>query len=241
MNETFNFKRFWLVLKEELLLTSKPMIINTLLTLMLVGVTMYSLYHYEVNTTMGFNVILMIVSILGVWILSSRVYGIIRSKTAFASYYTKPASILEKFLSRLIVSNIMPVLIWVLLLVLLESNDRYYDVFIRRYRFVDEVVCYVLLGLTPLFFFWGVACRARFGFFVCILVIALAAVGITYYFSYGNMMFLDPIWRFVYSDPGRVNCNIVMSILIAVVGIASFVAAYFVFRSRQMDVKIFKW
>ncbi len=241
MNKTFNFKRFWFVLKEELFLSTKPLIINTLLTLMLVGVTMYSLYHYEVNTTMGFNVILMIVSMLGVWVLSSRAYSIIRSKTAFASYYTKPASILEKYLSRLIVCNFLPVLIWVLLLVLFESNDRYYDVFIRRYQFADEVVCYFLLGLAPLFFFWGVACRARFGFFVCILVITLCTVGITYYLNYGNMMFLDPIWRFVYSDPGRGNCNIVMSILIAVVGIASFVAAYFVFRSRQMDVKFFKW
>ncbi len=241
MNETFNFKRFWLVLKEELALSSRPLIVNTLTTLLLLGIMLYSLYHFPYNTTTGFNVLLVIISILGVWFLSSRMYGDIRSKTAFASYYTKPASTLEKFLSRLIISNILPVLIWLLLLVLLRCNDQYFYKYIVYSHNADEIFAYCVVGIASMFFFWGVVCRTRFGFFIGAIVIILCIVVISVYMVYGNLMFMDPIVRFIVNDPGRGHLNIVLTTLTALICLANYVAAYYIFRSRQMNVKFFKW
>lgn len=241
MNETFNFKRFWLVLKEELLLESRALIVNTLTTLTLVGVMLYSLYHFTYNTTTGFNVLLMIISILGVWLLSSRMYGVIRSKMAFAAYYTKPASTLEKFLSRLIMSNILPVAIWLLLLMLLRCNDQYYYRFIMYVKHADEILAYCVVAIASMFFFWGVVCRTRFGFIIGAVVIVLCLIGIAYWMSYSNLMFIDPIGRFVANDPGRCHLNIVLTALTVIICLINYVAAYYIFRSRQMNLKLFKW
>ena len=241
MNETFNFKRFWLVLKEELALSSRPLIVNTLATLMLVGVTLYSLYNFTLSTTTGFNVLLAITSILGVLFLSSRMYSVIRSKTAFASYYTKPASTLEKYLSRLLLSNILPVVIWLLLFALLRCSDQYNYRYIIFSNHAAEVISYCVVAVASMFFFWGVVCRTRFGFFMSVIVITLCIIGIALYMAYCNLMFMDPIVRFIVSDPGFGHLDIVLVTLTAVICLANYVAAYYIFRSRQMNLKLFKW
>lgn len=242
MNKIFNINRFWNLLKIEFRLESKPLIINTSVTLvfylMLLGIV-----GSAANGLMWFVWgVMLFTSIVGLFLMSAEVCGNVRSHNNFRAFNLLPASNFEKFSARMLVCHVIPVAIWVALSFLLYCND---DV-VERIKFNNDnypahvVIVFLIVWLTSLCAFWGTMFRKLGIIAFAVFVTGFIALSVNVLDDI-NLMFMDPIMRYVASDPSFGNMFIVIGSVVAVFCLINYVASYFVFCRKELNFKLFNW
>ena len=243
MNDFFNLKRFWLVLRRELCLSTKPLIIGTALTVavlmfILLGVYKYSNYNIEAFMVLfGF---LSVIATIAVWVSSAQISHNLARKTNFLAFSTLPASTFERYLARVVVCGFLPVAVWFTLYFGIHLFDRIVDYTEMNDRFQSSFIalsaCVILF--STVFAFWGAAFR-RYGFIIGFCVAAFSVFALFRWILPNiNLMFLDPIGRFVQHDffsYGRLR--FVLAVALLVIGVVNLGAGYFFYRRKQMIVK----
>ena len=255
MNDFFNLKRFWLVLRRELCLSTKPLIIGTalivgLLVLNFAGLCkVFDVNYIGVNKRgtidglMVFLGLLTFVATIAVWVSSAQISHNLARKTNFLAFSTLPASTFERYLARVVVFGILPLVVWFALYFgvhlsdavvdYTEMNDRYQGGFI--------VLCACVILFSTVFAFWGAAFR-RHGFIIGFCVAAFSIFALfRWILPNVSLMFLDPIGRFVqhdYFSYGRLR--LVLAVALLIIGAINIGAGYFFYRRKQMIVKSVK-
>ena len=245
MNEVFSFFRLSKLLKLQFRLAAKPLILYAsvslffyLLTVWLIGMKSDSGRIWE-----GFWILTCITGTGGVLLVSSAVCANIRKKITFQTFNLLPASNLEKILSRVLICNILPLTIWLVLSFLLHLNDdfAFYLGFGESGAMISHTVMFfILMWLSSLSTFWGVVFR-RFGFVAFIVMTTLFIVLLVNWLTEADLMFLDPIIRFISSDATYKNLLLVTGLFFGLLTLINLTAAYFVYRRKEMKVKLLNW
>lgn len=241
MNTVFNFKRFWHTLQQEFCLAAKPLMIFALL---LVGIGILLILSLMANLDAIALLLwsaLIPVSLFGVWHFSAKVVKNIATDKGFVAFTLLPASPLEKFCSRLIVYHFVPILLWILLSMIIIHIPPVYSVYFEHYpgRNYGLYVAFltVLIWFAAINVFWATVFR-RFGFAVSALVTTASIVLISISIENANLMFLDPIARYIYRN--TVNVYIVDSIATVVFCTIVYCLSFWMYQRKQLNVKLFR-
>lgn len=247
MNDFFNLKRFWLVLRRELRLSTKPLIIGTALTvgLLLFDITgIYKSHSSSVEDFMIFLGMLTFAVTVAVWVSSAQISRNLARKTNFLAFSTLPASTFERYLARVVVCGFLPVAVWFTLYFGVHLSDTIVDCTQMNSRsqggFIALCACVILF--STVFAFWGAAFR-RYGFIIGFCVTAFSVFALFRWILLGNvsLMFLDPIGRFVQHDFfGYGRLRLVLAVALLIIGAINLGAGYFLYRRKQMIVKSIK-
>lgn len=257
MNDVFCLKRFWLVLRRELRLSTKPLIIGTALTvgllaLNIAGVSKVLDVNYIVGDKKGlidglmvFLLLLTFAATIAVWVSSAQISRNLARKTNFLAFSTLPASTFERYLARVVVCGFLPVAVWFTLYFGIHLFDR-----IVEYTGMNNdttahalliALCACVILFSTVFVFWGAACR-RYGFILGFCVAAFSVFALFKWILPNiSLMFLDPIGRFVQHDffsYGRLR--LVLAVALLIIGVVNIGAGYLFYRRKQLIVKVKK-
>ena len=123
MNDFFNLKRFWLVLRRELCLSTKPLIIGTVIVVCMLVLDVTGIYkcldvsytvddnNVKVDGYMIFLWLLAFVLAMAVLVSSAQISQNLAQKTSFLAFNTLPASTFERYLARVSVFSFLPLLV----------------------------------------------------------------------------------------------------------------------------------
>lgn len=241
MNSVFNFKRFWHTLQEEFCLSAKPLTIFAIILVGLSALTALSLMAHLDHIALLLWVVLISGSMFGVWHFSAKVIKNIATDKGFVSFTLLPASPLEKFCSRLVVFHLVPILLWIALSIALINIPVVHEVYFGHTPGGTYGVYAVFLAILILFaainVFWAVVFK-RFGFAVSAIVTAASVVLITYGLDNSNLMFLDPIARYIERD--HVNVYIVGGEVTAAFCAIVYCLSFLIYRRKQLIFKLLK-
>jgi len=243
MNETFNIKRFWAYLRRDFALNALNILVTlgVVMLLMWLGVWFWHYQHYPAGEGLvGFATVGGAALVL---VRTSMIANTFQRKTACTDFLVLPASMLEKYVAKIIRHFLVPTIIVAATARIVYTFEYEKDVQDMFVPFVDLAVF-----ASGIFLFWGAVFR-RFAAAVAILVIT-AIVLIVRYFRDSltemlmtmDMMWLDPVRVYVQSgDDPDTRLFILLSILAALFFIGSAIAAYFIYRRKEMKVKLFNW
>lgn len=257
MNDVFCLKRFWLVLRRELRLSTKPLIIGTALTVGLLALNIAGVCKFFDVNYMGVNKrgtidglmvflgLLTFAATIAVWVSSAQISHNLARKTNFLAFSTLPASTLERYLARVVVCGFLPVAVWFTLYFGIHLFDR-----IVEYTEMNNdttahalliALCACVILFSTVFVFWGAACR-RYGFILGFCVAAFSVFALFKWILPNiSLMFLDPIGRFVQHDffsYGRLR--LVLAVALLIIGVVNIGAGYLFYRRKQLIVKVKK-
>jgi len=244
MNKNFSFSRFFKLLKLQFQFAATPLIIYILTTL-----TFYFLTIWLIRVPIGpsemwrsFLSLTIISGTTGVLIMSSLICANVRKKIDFQTFNLLPVSNLEKFLSRVLICNILPLIIWTVLSFLMYLNYVLTSMggFSERNMPFHIIFAMGLVWLSSLSTFWGTVFR-RFGFVVFLVFTILLIVLIISLLKNINLnlMFLDPVVRFIGKDLHRLY--LVVGLFTGFLTLVNLTAAYFVYSRKEMRFKLFNW
>ncbi|MBQ3658218.1 MAG: hypothetical protein II956_15470 [Bacteroidales bacterium] len=241
MNENFTFFRFSKLLKSQFRLAATPLIVYVLATLTFYFLTVWLIGMPGKSKIWepfwGFTVV---IGSAGVLVVSSLICANIRKKIGFQTFNLLPASNLEKFLARVLICNVLPLIIWVVFSFLLYFNDD----FVSKLGFQEKnlpvhiILTMCLVWLSSLSTFWAAVFR-RFGLVVFLVFTTLLIVLCVNWLISANLMFLDPIARFIGGDLHRLY--LVVGLFTGFLTIVNLTAAYFVYRRKEIRFKLFNW
>lgn len=252
MNDFFNLKRFWLVLRRELCLSTKPLIIGTALIVGLLVLNIAGIYKVldvkyiigdkqgVLNGLMVFLGLITFAATIAVWVSSAQISHNLARKTNFLAFSILPASTFERYLARVVVFGILPLVVWFTLYFSVHLSDAVVDYtkINDRYQGGFIALCACVILFSTVFAFWGAAFR-RHGFIIGFCVAAFSIFALfRWILPNVSLMFLDPIGRFVQHDffsYGRLR--FVLAVALLVIGVVNLGAGYFFYRRKQMIVK----
>ena len=247
MNSVFNIKRFWAYLKREIVVNPKRVYIPAGLMTVLFGafllvkvaagdsgdgvVAMNSLKN-AAESLMGF---------LGfggaalVLIYTSQISNCFAQKTSCTDFLTVPASMLEKYVSKIVVNFIIPTTLYAAMFGYTMYSWNKPDTLTAWLAIIAALVF-----VSGIFLFWGALFR-RFAAMWAISAIT-ALVLLIYHFRFDidrmNLMFLDP-WRVYFNGMTEEGVSGFFNIVAVVFFIISAVIGYFIYRRKQQIVKPF--
>ena len=241
MNETFNIKRFWAYLRRDFALNALNILVTlgVVMLLMWLGVWFWHYQHYPAGEGLvGFATVGGAALVL---VRTSMIANTFQRKTACTDFLVLPASMLEKYVAKIIRHFLVPAIV-----VAATAWGVFYirDAHDLHVAFVPLVSLAVFA--SGIFLFWGAVFR-RFAAVVAVLVIT-AIILIIRYFRYSfnevmmsmDFMWLDPVRVYVQSgDDPDTRLYVLLSILAALFFIGSAIAAYFIYRRKQQNVKPF--
>ena len=234
MNQVFNIKRFLLVLKQDLALNFKRLIISfVLMTLPFV------LAYSTVSIKNGPSLLFFIIGIFGgmfyAVISSSNFCKQFASKTQCINYLTLPSSNLEKYTSQLLFKVIIPLGMWTLVYYIAE---KFYHEPIHMPKEFYGAMLFICALLSSICLFWGSIFR-RFAFVAAAVAVTLSLILVLYFIRDMDLMFLDPIRVYIQTDGPSALYN-VLTIIDVVFFIVSVVLSYLMVSRKQLIVKSFK-
>ena len=240
MNGVFSFFRFSKLLKSQFRLASTPLIVYVLATLTFYFLTVWLIKMPGTRIWQPFWGVTCVTGTAGVLIMSSLFCANVRKKIGFQTFNLLPVSNLEKYLARVLIYNVLPLIIWGVLSFALYLNDDFVSKlgFEKRNLPVHIILAMLLVWLSSLAAFWGTMFR-RFGFVVFLVFTTLLIVLTVNWLINANLMFLDPVARFIGKDLHRLY--LVVGLFTGSLTIVNLTAAYFVYRRKEMRSKLFNW
>ena len=239
MNETFNIKRFWAYLRRDFALNivkvTVPLLAMAFLLLMYLW---FKFQHYPGAEAM--LVFLMMGGAVIVLIMSSKIANSFQQKTSCADFLTVPASMPEKFLTKIVRHFIVPM---TFLAVMVRIGVHYENDETLTESFVPLVDMMLLAG--GIFLFWGAVFR-RLAAVVAVVIVAAIVILLRYMtmnvLDSMNLMWLDPVRIYLQNcDNPKLRIYTFLSVFAALFFIGSAIAAYFIYRRKEMKVKLFNW
>ena len=204
MNNWFNIKRFWLVLRHEFgdAWVEIAIFVGILLVFSIGPSAFFRGGHDSMVAAAGFGVTLITGTaiVLYYWVLASRLFANIQKTERRIGYLTLPASNAEKFYARLLLYWLLPTAIFFF---------PYPNSGIHTDIFVAHIILSLLIVEASLAVLFGTIFR-RFGFLALILVEAAIVVGISAYFAthpraFSNFDFSFVAWVMEYVGPDLEN------------------------------------
>lgn len=247
MNSVFNIKRFWAYLKREIVVNPKRVYIPAGLMTVLFGafllvkvaagdsgdgvVAMNSLKNAAESLTgfLGFGGAALVL------IYTSQISNCFAQKTSCTDFLTVPASMLEKYVSKIVVNFIIPTTLYAAMFGYTMYSWNKTDTLTAWLAIIAALVF-----VSGIFLFWGALFR-RFAALWAVLAIT-ASVLLYSHFRLAirrmNFMFLDP-WRVYFNGMSDVDVAIFFNIVAAIFFIINAVIGYFIYRRKQQIVKPF--
>ena len=247
MNSVFNIKRFWAYLKREIVVNPKRVYIPAGLMTVLFGA--FLLVKFAAGDS-GDGVVAMnslkdaaqsLMGFLGfggaalVLIYTSQISNCFAQKTSCTDFLTVPASMLEKYVSKIVVNFIIPITLYAAM----------FGYTMYSWNKPDTLTAWLsitaaLVFVSGIFLFWGALFR-RFAALWAVLAIT-AFVMLIYHFRFDiermDLMFLDP-WRVYFNGMTEVGVAVFFNIVAAIFFIINAVIGYFIYRRKQQNVKPF--
>ena len=247
MNSVFNIKRFWAYLKREIVVNPKRVYIPAGLMTVLFGafllvkvaagdsgdgvVAMNSLKNAAESLTgfLGFGGAALVL------IYTSQISNCFAQKTSCTDFLTVPTSMLEKYVSKIVVNFIIPTTLYAAM----------FGYTMYSWNKIDTLTAWLaiiaaLVFVSGIFLFWGALFRRVAAMWAVSAITAL--VLLIYHFRFDidrmNLMFLDP-WRVYFNGMTDAGVAIFFNIVAAVFFIISAVIGYFIYRRKQQIVKPF--
>jgi hypothetical protein len=248
MNSVFNIKRFWAYLKREIVVNPKRVYIPAGLMIVLLGVFMlvksYAVISFNDGTVVRnayYNAAESLMVFLGlggaalVLIYTSQISNCFAQKTSCTDFLTVPASMLEKYVSKIVVNFIIPTTLYAAM----------FGYTMYSWNKPDTLTAWLaitaaLVFVSGIFLFWGALFR-RVAALWAVLAIT-ASVLLIYHFRFAiermNLMFLDP-WRVYFNGMSDAGVAGFFNIVAVIFFIISAVIGYFIYRRKQQIVKPF--
>ena len=247
MNSVFNIKRFWAYLKREIVVNPKRVYIPAGLMTVLFGafllvkvaagdsgdgvVAMNSLKNAAESLTgfLGFGGAALVL------IYTSQISNCFAQKTSCTDFLTVPASMLEKYVSKIVVNFIIPTTLYAAMFGYTMYSWNKTDTLTAWLAIIAALVF-----VSGIFLFWGALFRRVAAMWAISAITAL--VLLIYHFRFDidrmNLMFLDP-WRVYFNGMSDAGVAGFFNIVAAVFFIISAVIGYFIYRRKQQIVKPF--
>ena len=247
MNSVFNIKRFWAYLKREIVVNPKRVYIPAGLMTVLFGafllvkvaagdsgdgvVAMNSLKNAAESLTgfLGFGGAALVL------IYTSQISNCFAQKTSCTDFLTVPASMLEKYVSKIVVNFIIPTTLYAAMFGYTMYSWNKTDTLTAWLAIIAALVF-----VSGIFLFWGALFRRVAAMWAVSAITAL--VLLIYHFRFDidrmNLMFLDP-WRVYFNGMSDAGVAGFFNIVAAVFFIISAVIGYFIYRRKQQIVKPF--
>ncbi len=247
MNSVFNIKRFWAYLKREIVVNPKRVYIPAGLMTVLFGafllvkvaagdsgdgvVAMNSLKNAAESLTgfLGFGGAALVL------IYTSQISNCFAQKTSCTDFLTVPASMLEKYVSKIVVNFIIPTTLYAAMFGYTMYSWNKTDTLTAWLAIIAALVF-----VSGIFLFWGALFRRVAAMWAISAITAL--VLLIYHFRFDidrmNLMFLDP-WRVYFNGMTEEGVAGFFNIVAVVFFIISAVIGYFIYRRKQQIVKPF--
>ena len=247
MNSVFNIKRFWAYLKREIVVNPKRVYIPAGLMTVLFGA--FLLVKFAAGDS-GDGVVAMntlknaaesLTGFLGfggaalVLIYTSQISNCFAQKTSCTDFLTVPASMLEKYVSKIVVNFIIPITLYAAMFGYTMYSWNKTDTLTAWLAIIAALVF-----VSGIFLFWGALFRRVAAMWAISAITAL--VLLIYHFRLDidrmNLMFLDP-WRVYFNGMSDAGVAGFFNIVAVVFFIISAVIGYFIYRRKQQIVKPF--
>lgn len=247
MNSVFNIKRFWAYLKREIVVNPKRVYIPAGLMVVLFGAFLWVKFAADdsadgavrmqafKDAAQSLMVFLGFGGAALVLIYTSQISNCFAQKTSCTDFLTVPASMLEKYVSKIVVNFIIPITLYAAM----------FGYTMYSWNKPDTLTAWLaitaaLVFVSGIFLFWGALFR-RFAALWAVLAIT-ASVLLYSHFRLAirrmNFMFLDP-WRVYFNGMSDVDVAIFFNIVAAIFFIINAVIGYFIYRRKQQIVKPF--
>lgn len=241
MNSTFDIKRFWMCLKRDFILNAKQYIAPSASIVMVLLFYLWVCFqHYPAKETLF--ALIMIGGAMMVLAQTSMISNSFQIKTICTDFLVNPASMTEKYVVKIIKHFVLPMIFYAVAfkIALHFQEDA---------GFFAPVVISVVF-LSGIFLFWGAVVR-RFALLIVVLLITVALVLFRYlaelFFDSINLMWLDPVR--VYFQSGNFTgggftsnqVTVLFAILASLFFVFNAVAGYFIYRDKELNVKLYNW
>lgn len=241
MNTVFNFKRFWMHLKRDFILNTKQYVAPAGAMVVVLLFYLWSIFqHYSMSNTL-FGLI-MIGGAMMVLAQTSMISNSFQIKTICTDYLTNPASMFEKYLTKIIKHFVLPMIVYVIVFKITLSFQEF------EYFFAPVIITVVFL--SGIFLFWGAVLR-RFAMAVVIFLITTVLLLLRYLSEFFldsiNFMWLDPVRVYFQSGnyTGGVFTSNEVTVLFAILASLFFVfnavVSFFIYRNKELSIKQFNW
>lgn len=241
MNTVFNFKRFWMHLKRDFILNTKQYVAPAGAMVVVLLFYLWSIFqHYPMSDTL-FGLI-MIGGAMMVLAQTSMISNSFQIKTICTDYLTNPASMFEKYLTKIIKHFVLPMIVYVIVFKITLSFQEIENFF--------APVIITVMFLSGIFLFWGAVLR-RFAMAVVIFLITTVLLLLRYLSEFFldsiNFMWLDPVR--VYFQSGNYTggvfesneVTVLFAILASLFFMFNAVVSFFIYRNKELSIKQFNW
>ena len=241
MNTVFNFKRFWMHLQRDFILNTKQYVAPAGAMVVVLLFYLWSIFqHYPMSDTL-FGLI-MIGGAMMVLAQTSMISNSFQIKTICTDFLTNPASMFEKYLTKIIKHFVLPMIVYVIVFKIALSFQEF------EYFFAPVIITVVFF--SGIFLFWGAVLR-RFAMAVVIFLITTVLLLLRYLSEFFldsiNFMWLDAVSVFFksgnFAGGGFTNgeFTVLFAILASLFFVFNAVVSFFIYRSKELNIKQFNW
>lgn len=241
MNTVFNFKRFWMHLKRDFILNTKQYVAPAGAMVVVLLFYLWSIFqHYSMSNTL--LALILIGGAIMVLAQTSMISNSFQIKTICTDYLTNPASMLEKYVAKIIKHFVLPMFFYAIVL-------KIAFLFREKVEIVAPTIITVVF-LSGIFLFWGAVLR-RFAMAVVIFLITTVLLLLRYLSEFFldsiNFMWLDPLRVYFQSGnyTGGVFTSNEVTVLFAILASLFFVfnavVSFFLYRNKELSIKQFNW
>lgn len=238
MNSVFNIKRFWWYLKREMVFDHK--LLFQILSVTLLAIISYVLFSKVLGYESVSDLIAGLLFGLGIICIgyfTSEISSCFKKKPICVDYLTVPASMLEKYLSKIVKHFLIPFLLYMIALRILQFIEDPNHILFDFTR-VEMLLSSILLCESSYFLFFGVIFRR----FAIVWALVLNTVVSTFFGAcalFINFMPFDPIRVYFQTHGG--SRLMLGSITCVVIMIISIIVSYFIYRRKELHVKPLNW
>lgn len=238
MNSVFNIKRFWRYLKREMVFDHKLLFqLTSVVVIALLSYVLFAKVLGRESISEFIAGLLFGLGVICVGYFTSEISSCFKKKPVCIDYLTVPASMLEKYLSKIIKHFLMPFLLYMIALKLFQIIENPSNSLFELTR-LDMVMLSILLCESAYFLFFGAIFR-RFAIVWALVLNTVVSTAFGACALFINFMPFDPIRVFLQTHVGsRLVLGTITSVVIMIISI---IVSYFIYRRKELHVKPLNW